>query len=904
MLRSLVQNTYQEYSDLLKRCLWRLFLFMCLLSATVDANAMVEERDTIQSSSWVALPYRNYPTTDSLIHTIEKECGITISYSTRVLPYAGKSVELKRSKWQLMELLNKIFGRYKVQYHIESQRVIVTPPDGNRRFTISGFLREEESMEALIGANVYDMLLLRGAVSNGFGYYSLTLPEGNVPLKVSFVGYTSKEMNIDLRSDTILNIGLSRQDNLLDIEVDVVNFEPPADAGAGVVSIPIQQVKAMPSLMGESDIIRAMQHTPGIQCGEEGFGGMSVRGGNSDQNIVMLDNVPLYNPMHLMGLYTAFNAEGINSATLIKGGFPARYGGRMSSVLDIKMREGDMHKFRGYMNIGLLSSNVMFEGPIIEEKMSFIVSARRTYADIYSGYIQNRNDTRYSFYFYDLSSKLNYIISNRDRLYVSYFMGSDNLDNDYNFRDKRIFYNDKDFRDITVNDEQQSRWGSIISSLRWNHSYNGKLFSNTTASFSRYRFRNKDEKISTVKGDGNASTSTYFSGLNDYSLKEDFTYYPSNGDVSTIRAGAEATWHAFYPGYTMVKRDISDGDTIKAEKKHPLSRVEGHGYVETQMQLRKVSANAGLHFSFFDRKGQSPYLQIEPRLLITFKPKDIHTIKLGGSCMSQFLQQMHVATVETPADMWLPVSNKLPPPRVWQISLEAETKLSDDVKLTIEGYRKNYVRLQTYKTTSGVDLLADGDWDNLLTSGDGWANGVEAMLHKTGGKLSGWVGYSFSKSMNRFAEINNNRYYPTDYDKRHCTTIYGVYSLRENIDLSALWTFSTGAPLTIPDGQYVIMTDNNTGASSATLASLPGERNKYRMANSHSLTLGCNIRFDRPKGEHALSFGLYNAYGQKNPMFVYWKPKEDYTGEVVSYALKQFSLIPFPMPYIKYSYKF
>ncbi|MDO4461782.1 MAG: carboxypeptidase-like regulatory domain-containing protein [Bacteroidia bacterium] len=863
-----------------------------------------ETEDTLSATIWINLPQKSYETTDSLIRTIEHVGDLTISYSSRVLPYASRPIELKHKRWQLLELLNKIFGRYKVQYHVEDKKVIVSPLNGDKRYTISGYLKESGSKEALIAANVYDMILFRGAVSNEFGYYSLTLPEGNVPLKASFIGYTSKVMNIDLRGDTVVNIELARHDNFLDIDVDVVNFEPPADAGAGVVRIPIQQVKVMPSLMGESDIIRAMQHTPGIQGGEEGFGGMSVRGGNSDQNIVMLDNVPLYNPMHLMGLYTAFNAEGINSATLIKGGFPARYGGRMSSVLDIKMREGNMHKFNGYMNIGLLSSNVMFEGPIVEEKVSFIVSARRTYADIFSGYIQNNNDTRYSFYFYDISSKLNYVISNKDRIYVSFFVGSDNLNDDYNFRDKRIEYEDNIYRDIVVNDEQQYRWGSIISSMRWNRSYSGKLFCNTTASFSRYRFRNRDKKISDERGSREASTSTYFSGLNDYTVKTDVTYYPSLIDLSSVRAGIEGTLHAFYPGYTMIKSDIEKGDTIRAEKQHPLKRIEGHAYVESQLKLKKLSANIGLHLSMMNRKNKSIFVQLEPRALLTYAPKSELTIKVGGSCMSQFLQQMHVATVETPADMWLPVSNTLPPPRVWQVSLETEVKLTDRLKLTLEGYRKNYVRLQTYKTTSGVELLANGDWDKLLTSGEGWANGFEAMLHKTEGRISGWLAYSYSKSMNRYDELNKGKYFPTDYDKRHGLTLYGVYSYTPQVDFSALWTYHSGAPLTIPDGQYVLMTDIVDREGNQTIATLPGERNKYRMVASHSLTLGCNIRFDRPRGEHTLSFGVYNVYGMKNPMFVYWKPQTNKEGDIETYNLKQFSLIAFPLPYIKYSFKF
>lgn len=897
-----MQTIHLEYSDLFIRRLVRLFLcvFICLSVLSSKCEAQTNDNDFRSLPSTIFLPQRNYPTTDSLIHTIEKVGDITIGYSSRVLPNPHKPVELKHQRWQLMDILSDIFGRYKVQYHVEERRIIVTLPDGNKRYTISGFLKEADSQEALIGANIYDALLLRGAVSNGYGYYSLTLPEGNVPLRASFVGYIPKNMTIDLKGDTTINIELEKQNNILNLDIEVTNLEPPVDAGAGVITIPIQQVKAMPNLMGESDIIKAMQHTPGIQSGEDGFGGLSVRGGNSDQNIVLIDNVPLYNPMHLMGLYTVFNAEGINSASLIKGGFPARYGGRMSSVLDIKMREGNMQAFKGYVNIGLLSSNLMFEGPIVENKMSFILSARRTYADIFMGYMQPKRDTRYSFYFYDVSAKLNYIINDKNRLFVSYFMGSDNLNNDYNFRNKTIVYSSNDKREIRVNDEQQYRWGSIVSSVRWNRTYGGKVFSNVTASFSRYRFRNQEEKV--ANDNGGISTSTYFSGLNDFSVKADASYYPAVGFVNTVRVGGDATVHSLYPGFTIVNRAVSYGDTITAEKRHPLRCLEAHAYIESQMQMERLSANMGVHFSGFDSKNQSPYFQIEPRLLLSYKPVSSVLLKLGGSCMSQFLQQMHMTTVDTPADMWLPVSSKLPPPRVWQASLEGEFNVSENLRISLEGYRKNYVRLQTYKTSSGVELLSNADWDALMTGGHGYANGMEIMLHKTGGRLSGWVGYSLSKSENAFSGINGGKYYPTDYDKRHCTTVYAVYAVKSHVDLSALWTFNTGAPVTIPDGQYKLITGGTLAGQISSLASLPGEKNKYRMNNSHSLTLGCNIHYDKPKGEHTLSFGVYNVYGQKNAMFIYWVPQGE--GESTTYNLKQYSLTAFPLPYITYSFRF
>lgn len=896
-----MQAIHLEYSDLFSRRLVRLFLcvYICLTSLSSKCEAQTNDNDFKSLPSSIFLPYKNYPTTDSLIHTIERIGNITISYSSKVLPTPHKPVELKHQRWKLLDILSDIFGRYKVQYHIEDHRIIVTLPYETKRYTVSGFLKEADSQEALIGANIYDALLLRGAVSNEYGYYSLTLPEGNVPLKASFVGYIPKEMTINLKGDTTINIELEKQNNLLNLDIQVTNLEPPADAGAGVITIPIQQVKAMPNLMGESDIIKAMQHTPGIQSGEDGFGGLSVRGGNSDQNIVLIDNVPIYNPMHLMGLYTVFNAEGINSASLIKGGFPARYGGRMSSVLDIKMREGNMQEFKGYMNVGLLSSNLMFEGPIIENKMSFILSARRTYADIFMGYLQPKRDTRYSFYFYDVSAKLNYIINDRNRLFVSYFMGSDNLNTDYNFRNKTIEYSDNDKREIRVNDEQQYRWGSIVSSVRWNRTFGSKIFSNVTASFSRYRFRNQEEKV----GNENSgiSTYTYYSGLYDFSAKADISYYPAVGFVNTVRTGGDATVHSLYPGFTVVNRAITYGDTITAGKRNPIRCLEAHAYIEAQMKFKRLSANAGVHFSGFDTKNRSPYFQAEPRILLSYKPTNSVLLKLGGSCMSQFLQQMHMTTVDTPADMWLSVSTQLPP-KVWQVSLESEFNVTDDLKITLEGYRKNYVNLQTYKTSSGVELLSISDWDALMTSGHGYANGMEVMLHKTSGRMSGWVAYSLSKSENAFYGINGGKYYPTDYDKRHCTTVYTVYAVKSNVDISALWTFNTGAPVTIPDGQYKIMTGGTLAGLVSSLASLPGEKNKYRMNNSHTLTLGCNIRRNKPNGQHTLSFGVYNVYGHKNAMFIYWVPREE--NGSTTYNLKQYSLAAFPLPYITYSFRF
>ena len=882
-------------------------LFIGLQSTAQERDSTLTQISELPTHT-ISLPHMSYPTADSLLHTIEIISNITISYSTRVLADPKSSITLRHKQWQLIELLDKVFGRYKVQYHIESNKIIVTPPDNTKRYVISGYVRDAVSRESLIGANIYDSLLLRGATTNGYGFFSFTLPEGHVPFKASFIGYKTYFTDLDLHSDTLLNITLTPHTRLLNFEINAPGVEIPNDGGVGMVRLPLQQVKAMPTLFGESDIIRAIQQTPGIQCGEEGFGGMSVRGGGSDQNIVLLDDVPLYNPMHLMGLYTIFNSEGINSATLIKGGFPARYGGRMSSVLDVKMREGDMKHFHGYLNFGLLASNAMFEGPIIEDKMSFIVSARRTYFALISDYIQRKSDSRYSFYFYDVSAKLNYKINDRNRVYISYFMGYDNLDNDYNFRNKTIHYNGDETREIQISDKQQYRWGNIIAAARWNHIYGNQIFSNFTTSFSRYRFKNNHFNYNIYNTQG---TTTYYSGVNDLGFKMDASYHPEFGFINVIRVGTELILHYFYPGFSISSNignnEPFNNDAINASVRTPQKKIEGHTYVESHLTIRRFNANFGIHFSMIDRKNQSPFLQIEPRILSTYTPNNRVKLRIGGSCMSQFIQQMHFTNVATPADLWLPISDTTPPPRVWQLSMESEISISDDLRLTGEVYTKKYVRLQTFKTTSAIELLSSGDWKNLYITGDGYSYGSEIMLHKKNGPISGWISYTYSHARNRFCgdtsrEYPQTGYYPTDYDKPHSVNLYSVFNLNDKIDISALWTLSSGAPITISESSYAIVADPNIYETSS-MASLPGEKNKYRLKNSHMLNIGVNIHNTKSNGERTFSFGVYNVYAKRNPMFVYWKQQEDAEGNTTN-QLKQYSLIAMPWPYIKYSIRF
>ncbi|MCQ2203245.1 MAG: TonB-dependent receptor plug domain-containing protein [Bacteroidales bacterium] len=883
------------YNSMQKRCI-SVHLF-CLLFLLLSMPLCALAQSDILSRQ-ISLPSGYSGSTDSLLSIIDSQHDITISYSNKV--YANQRVSIVPSTITLGDLLDRIFSRFPVEYLVREGRLskVIVAQKKVRRFTLSGYCRDARTGELLIGANVYDTLLYAGQATNDYGFFSLTLPEGQVGAKASFVGYRTKRFSVNLRSDTLVYISL--EPSLYLGNVDVVATERTiADYGTGTVEVPMEQVKSMPSLMGEADVIKALQSTPGVQSGDEGFGGMSVRGGNADQNIIMLDDVPLYGPNHLAGLYSIFNSESVNSATLIKGGFPARYGGRLSSVLDVKMKNGNMKQYNGYANIGLLASDATFEGPIVKDKMSFIVSARRTYADIFSTFLQRHRDQRYSFFFYDIHAKVNYVISPRDRVYASFFTGYDNFDFGYNYRE---VYSSKNRRHVTeINDKRTVRWGNIVASARWNHLFGSSLFSNMTLAYSRYRFSNT---LDNYASEGRLKfTQGYYSGINDYSAQAEFNWYtPFRGTndrpgSNVVRFGSGVTYHCFYPGmfiYSASNDSIYSGMTkINANSRRRIYRFENHSYVESDFTLGRLNVNAGLHLSSLMCEGQSTSVRVEPRLLVGYQINDRMRVNMGFSDMTQFMQLLRMVSVASPADMWMPVSTQMKTPHAWQLSTEFEVMFDKHFRFTGEVYHKQYISLQACKSASLlVESILKNDWTDLYTSGKGYSNGLEVFLHRSSGRMSGWVGYSISSARNRFSEINDGKYFPADYDRTHSVSVFGCYHFNDRADISATWQYNTGAPTTISDSHYTIK-----GTDWSYSVPVEGERNAYRMPSSHMLNIGVNFKRSFTYFQRVLSFGVYNVYGRKNPTFTYWKQQEDY-------KLKQFSLVAVPWPYVKYSIKF
>ena len=832
-----------------------------------------------------------------LISLIEQESGLLISYSNRV--YSASNVKLDYKSAPLRRFLDDIFVRYPVDYIEQGEKVIVALR-ATKLYTVCGFCRDALSGESLIGANVYDSLIMVGQSTNGYGFFSFKLPAGKVPLCASYVGYKTEFKQLELTSDTMLMLRLQPMPMLAD--VDVLASGEMYEKDMEVVDLPVGYVKNMPSLLGESDVIRAFQMTPGVQSGEEGFGGMSVRGGSADQNILLLDDVPLYSSSHMMGLYSIFNIESVNKAKLVKGGFPARYGGRLSSVVDIKTKEGNMQKYGGYVNIGLLSSNATLEGPIIKDKMSFIVSGRRTYFDIFSAKIQNNNDNKYSFYFYDVTAKLNYIASPKDRIYLNFLAGYDHFNYGYNYRNVKLVYDNSDVRTVLTNDNQKIKWGSLVTSLRWNHIFGSSLFLNCTSFYSRYRSRNTMSMYDSE--DTYGYKHQYFSGIQDIGHRADFTWYMPYSD-NVMRYGVYFVNHAFSPSVSLmtVSEDGSSTVSLNRRSSKDMYCLESYIYCEDEFRYNKLSGNVGLHLSLFKHKGESLYMRLEPRLSLCYDIMKSLSVKVSYTDMTQFMQLARIATVASPADIWLPISSELSPPRSWQLSSEVNMQLGNGLSFVVETYRKKFVHALTHKSSVLISLSDVSHWDKMFVEGEGVSNGIELFLQRTTGRLTGWLGYGWCKSESRFDEINNGKTFPSDNDRTHSIVINGNYKITDNMDFGVSWNFNTGAPVTISDSRYVIAGDDVH--HNAPFLPIEGERNGYRMPNSHTLSMGFNIHKQRRKTSTVLSFGIYNVYSQKNPMFVYWgKDERVGAGNTFNYKLKQFSLIAWPWPYLRYSIKF
>lgn len=769
--------------------------------------------------------------------------------------------------------------------------------------TLSGYIQDLDTGEPLIGASVFDTRSGKGAISNEYGFYSLTLPADSVILRASYVGYQSMEFRLNASDNQQFMINMKASLVLDEVEItasDLERIEEQTQMSA--IDVSMQKVKALPVFLGEKDVLKTIQLLPGVQSGSEGSSGIYVRGGGQDQNLILLDGVPIYNASHLFGFFSVFNADAINSAKLIKGGFPARYGGRLSSVIDIRMKEGNMKEFHSEGSVGIVSSKLTLEGPIVKDKTSFIVSGRRTYLDLLARPLislaqRNREEkTDGGYYFWDLNAKINHKFSENSRLFASGYFGRD-----------RFFAENED--NYTIDNERfeetnsnNLRWGNAILALRWNKIINPKLFVNVTGTYSQYKFDIGFENQSVVnRNDTTRNESfgfSYLSGINDWSAKVDFDYHPSANHA--IKFGGGNTYHTFTPGVNQFQ--LNEANTTPIDTTFGSAQQFAHEhwvYIEDDWKIsNRFKVNAGLHASGFQVKDKW-YTSLQPRVSARFLLDDKSSIKASYARMTQFLHLLTNPSIGLPTDLWVPVTDQVAPQQSHQVALGYARTLPEGFQITVEGYYKDMTGLIDYK--EGTSFVGSGDdWQSKVVFGKGNSYGAEVLLEKKLGKTSGWVGYTLSWTNRQFDDLNFGEPFPYIYDRRHDIGVAVTHKFNENVDVGLVWVYGTGNAITLGQERYLGIGNLGTPDLLGGLQELEhiGQRNNYRMPSYHRLDLGVNLHKQKKKYKRTWSIGVYNAYSRQNPFFLYFGYDDNDQRK-----LYQISLFPL-IPSVSYGFKF
>ena len=792
---------------------------------------------------------------------LEQKFGVHFVYD------AAMSLEKKAGQVDgttLEQALESLFEGTDIRYEIKGNHVVLRKV---RKVTISGLITDAATGETLIGAGA--TVGRDGAVTNNFGFYSLTIPEKEeVKVTYSYVGYATQTVTIPARSNRTVHVQLVPGASLEEAVVTAQKESGIASTKMSAIEVPLQVLKSAPALFGEADVIKTLQLLPGVQGGTEGFSGIYVRGGGPDENLLLLDGLPIYNAEHMLGIFSIFQPDAIKKMTLYKGSFPARYGGRISSIVDVRTNDGNLYETHGNFGISMLADKFHLEGPLWKGRTSYSISARGMHTLLLTPILKAvKFDGNY--FFYDLDAKVTHRFDDRNRLYFNVYNGMDDL-----------YYRHKETQDYTLEAPIKSfdqgklgiRWGNTVAALRWNHVLSGKLFSNTTLAYNRYRMVMETEMLSeeTVGGtlsDRNLYRFDYRSGMRDWVLKTDFEYNPAPSH--RIHFGGSYTHHTFIPEtLTNVNQQIMDTqvqvDTTWHLKSN--SRQTGHEiglYAEDDIRLgRAWTLNPGLHVSLFNTQGRS-YFSVEPRLSAKVDLSQDWSAKTSYSRMSQYVHLLTSSQVSLPLDLWVPITKDIAPETADQYSLGFYYSGLRGWEFSLEGYWKKMNNVLEYK--DGVSFLFNSDgWENKVETGRGRAMGLELFIEKTMGKTTGWLGYTLSRSDRVFPTVNAGRWFPYRYDRRHQVNLVVNHRFNEKFDLSATWNYASGGTTTIPE-RSVVMTAPN---GELFLEEYVPSRNNYRLPASHTLNLGFNFHRKHRRGEGIWNLSIYNAYNRMNPNFV------------------------------------
>jgi hypothetical protein len=767
--------------------------------------------------------------------------------------------------------------------------------NAQEKYTINGYIKDSLTGETLIGANLYIRSEGKGVSANQYGFYSITLKKGNYKAQVSFVGFQTKELDILLNSNLQNTILLAANTNPIN-NVTVVARKRDNNiktAQMGKMELNINTAKAIPAFMGEVDIMKTLQLMPGIRNAGEGNAGFYVRGGGADQNLILLDDAVVYNTGHLFGFFSIFNSDAIKNVTLIKGGMPAQYGGRLSSVVDVAMKEGNTNKTQVDLGIGLIASRFSIQGPLKKNKASYMISARRTYADaLAKPFIKKSSDYYGSgYFFYDLNAKMNYAFSEKDHLYLSGYFGRDK----FNFNNsKRSF-------------QTEIPWGNSTATLRWNHVFNKKLFANTTLVYNDYQFA--------LNGKQNDFNINLSSGIRDLNAKTDFDYYAS--PEHKIKFGVQYTFHTFLPNVLSGNQDSVVFTPQNATKKYA---NEYAVYLQDDWEINsKLKLNVGLRYSRFQQvgrytkyirdangnkidsvvygKGQTVqvYGGFEPRATLRYELNETSSIKAAITHNLQYIHLVTNAGTTLPTDLWVPSTSIVQPQLSWQYAMGFFKNFKEGMfETSLEAYYKTMDHQIEYREGYTPSLK---DPEEEFVFGKGWSYGTELFVNKVKGRLTGWVGYTLSWTMRRFKDLNDGMKYPSRNDRRHDLSIVANYELNKKWKLGSVFVYGTGAAISVPERFYFV---------AGTLTQEFSKINAYRMAAYHRLDFAATYTPSHKANAKYSSnwvFSVYNIYSRMNPYFIYY----DQTGSAATGDLKvsakQVSLFPI-IPSITWNCKF
>ncbi|PKV48036.1 outer membrane beta-barrel protein [Aquimarina sp. MAR_2010_214] len=852
------------------------------------------------SQNSVTLAEENSPL-KSIIHKIEEQTSYNFILNNDVID-VDQNFSIKVIEKDLTETIALLFKNSTISYKIKKNHIILSK-NKNDDFTISGIVTDASTGETLLGASIIVKNLSKGVFTNEYGFYSITLPKGDYVFEISYLGYLTKEINVQLQNNMNVKIELQPSSSMLDEVIIVSNQHTTSQVKSilgGTSNLTAEGIKKLPSLLGEPDINRAILTQTGISSIGEGTSGFNVRGGNIDQNLILLDEAPLYNTSHLFGLFSIFNADAVKIIKLYKGEIPARFGGRASSVLEIRQKNGNSKRLKGEGGLGLLFSKLTIEGPILKDKISFLASGRRSYFDVFFPLFPG-NEAVDKFHFYDLNTKLTWNINKKNRLYASGIFAAD-----------VIQLNQDDTGEGGFDSDLDLGWTDTTATLRWNHIFSNKLFTNITGIYSNYKFNLGIKED--IEGEEDIEE-TVGRSIENWLFKPDFTYY--SNPTTTMRFGLSGNLYQFIP------KQSSD---IREELVDKEKALELAAYYSVKKQWDKLSVQTGLRYSWFANFGEEniaiydpnlpqtqnsiignknvknneiskSYFGLEPRISLKYDLNDRKAFKMGYNRMFQYIHSISSQNIALPNDIWKPSGEHIAPLEVNQFSAGYAYDTKDQgYNFSIEGYYKTFDNIVVYKNGARLGVL-----DNLeteLVPAKGFSYGLELAVHKNKGKLTGNINYTYSVSKRKTKsdfyseQINSSTYFPSNFDRPHIFNSTVNYKLSKKWEMGVFFTFQTGRPITQPNGRFTFDGDSFITYS---------DRNAFRIPNTHRADISFTYTpTDNPKTnwKGSWNFGVYNVYGRKNAFSVNSVFKNN------TLKTSQISFIAAPIPFISYNFKF